>query len=316
MATVVSQVGEGHYDVDYGGRIFKQSAEQLSHVTEREHLAQEAVRESQDPSRDMDHVSDEPFEILIDLFASPGSEHCEDSSVSEHCEDSRVSEHCGDSRVSEAHVHTQDRDRARPLKRRVEVSMRNLTREDRDAFTPAKQKEWASWLDKEAVELVKDRLKVPQSRILRARWVLTWKNVETEKVPIARSCALGFQDPRLTTLPTSSPTLTSDGESVILQWIVDEGHLLESGDLKTAFLSGDPDPAYKGSDALYIDPPSGLERWLNLGPEDALRLRKAVYSLINAPLRWHQRLSRALRQAGFVSLQMDPCVWISLRPVL
>ena len=31
-----------------------------------------------------------------------------------------------------------------------------------------------------------------------------------------------------------------------------------------------------------------------------LRLRKAVYGLINAPLRWHQRLSRALRQAGFV----------------
>ena len=26
--------------------------------------------------------------------------------------------------------------------------------------------------------------------------------------------------------------------------------------------------------------------------------------------RWHQRLSRALRQAGFVSLQMDPCVWM------
>ena len=41
-----------------------------------------------------------------------------------------------------------------------------------------------------------------------------------------------------------------------------------------------------------------------------LRLRKAVYGLINAPLRWHQKLSRALRQAGFVSLQMDPCVWI------
>ena len=46
MATVVSQVGQGHYCVDYGGRIFKQAAEQLSHVTERERLAQEAVRES------------------------------------------------------------------------------------------------------------------------------------------------------------------------------------------------------------------------------------------------------------------------------
>ena len=134
------------------------------------------------------------------------------------------SEFCDDSRVPEAHVYTLDRDRARSPKRRVEVSMRNLTRKDRDAFTRAKQKEWASWLDKEAVELVKDRLKVPRSHILRARWVLTWKNVGTE-----------------TTLPTSSPTLTSHGESAILQWIVNEGHLLESGVLKTAFLSGDPD---------------------------------------------------------------------------
>ena len=60
---------------------------------------------------------------------------------------------------------------------------------------------------------------------------------------------------------------------------------------------------------MYIDPPSDLKRWLNLGPEDVLRLRKAVCGLINAPLRWHQRLSRALRQAGFVPLQMDPCIW-------
>ena len=130
-----------------------------------------------------------------------------------------------------------------------------------------------------------------------------WKNVGTERVPKARLCALGFQDPRLTTLPTSSPTLTSDGKSAILQWIVNEGHLLESGDLKAAFLGGDPDPAYKGS-----GPPSDLKRWLNLGPEDVLK--KAVYGFLNAPLRWHQRLSRALRQAGFLSLQMDSCVWI------
>ena len=92
-----------------------------------------------------------------------------------------------------------------------------------------------------------------------------------------------------------------------MQWIVNEGHLSESGDLKTAFLSGDPDPAHKGSDALYIDQPSDLKLWLKLGKEDVLRLRKAVYGLSNAPLRWHQRLSRALRQAGFVSLQMEPC---------
>ena len=61
---------------------------------------------------------------------------------------------------------------------------------------------------------------------------------------------------------------------------------------------------------MYIDPPSDLKRWLKLGPEDVLRLRKAVHGLINAPLRWNQKLSRAIRQAGFVSLQLDQCVWI------
>ena len=179
--------------------------------------------------------------------------------------------------------------------------MRDLSREDGDAFNRAKRKEWTSWSDKEAVELVNNRLKVPRNHILRARWVLTWKNVGTKKVTKARLCALGFQDPRLTTLPTSSPTVTSDGELAILQWTVNEGHLLESGD---------PDPVHQRSDALYIDPPSDLKRWLKLGPEDVFRLRKAVYGLINALLRLQLRLSRALRQAGFVSLQMDPCVWI------
>ena len=52
MATVVSQVGQGHDYVDHGGYILKQSAEQLSHVTERERLVHEAVRESQDPGQD------------------------------------------------------------------------------------------------------------------------------------------------------------------------------------------------------------------------------------------------------------------------
>ena len=80
------------------------------------------------------------FQILIDLFASPRSEHRQDS---------RGSDRRQDSRIPEAHVYTQDRDRARPLKRRLEVTMRTLTREDRDAFTAAKHKEWASWSDKE-----------------------------------------------------------------------------------------------------------------------------------------------------------------------
>ena len=48
------------------------------------------------------------------------------------------SEQCEGPRVPKAYVYTQDRDRFRPLKRRVEVSMRDLSREDRDTFQSSK----------------------------------------------------------------------------------------------------------------------------------------------------------------------------------
>ena len=72
-----------------------------------------------------EELSEDVIEMLIDLFTSPGSQ------------DVRAT-------APEAHVYTEDRDRARPLKRRVEMSRRHLTRDDRDTLTAAKQKEWAS----------------------------------------------------------------------------------------------------------------------------------------------------------------------------
>ena len=188
-------------------------------------------------------------------------------------------------------------------KRRTEVSMRDLSREDRELFNEAKAKEWQSWLSKEAVELVRNKLKIPRNQILKARWVLTWKKTGEAK---ARLCVLGFQDPRLETVQTSSPTMTQDAEHLVLQWIVNNGHKLESGDLKTAFLSGDSDPDLP----LYIQPPADLANWLKLGPDEQIKLRKAVYGLVDAPRRWHLRLARELRNAGFVPIRTDECVWI------
>ena len=49
MATVVSQVGQGHCFIDYGGRIFKQSAEQLSHVTELKRLPKKRCENCRTP---------------------------------------------------------------------------------------------------------------------------------------------------------------------------------------------------------------------------------------------------------------------------
>ena len=80
-ATVVFQVGQGHYYVDYVGRIFKQSAEQSPHVTELERLAQEAVRESQDPGRNVmmrqnclnNHPKRQNKKTMLHLCCSPMS---------------------------------------------------------------------------------------------------------------------------------------------------------------------------------------------------------------------------------------------------
>ena len=82
-------------------------------------------------------------------------------------------------------------------------------------------------------------------------------------------------------------------------------HLLESGDLKQAFLSGDPDPAHKESDAFYIHPPSDLKRWLN---------GKSVETA-KGNLWPHQCTTSVTPEAQrFVTLQMDPCVWILNAP--
>ena len=86
MATVVSKNGQGDYYIDDDGRIFMQSFEQLSHVTERERLAQEAVRESQVLGRDMGHVIGEP-----DLPQQPSQSSEHENQMSHLCQNSPMS---------------------------------------------------------------------------------------------------------------------------------------------------------------------------------------------------------------------------------
>ena len=47
---------------------------------------------------------------------------------------------------------------------------------------------------------------------------------------------------------------------------------------------------------------------LNVDHDTVLRLRKAVYGLVNAPKKWWDRLKESLIQHGFTSCSLDPCV--------
>ena len=150
-------------------------------------------------------------------------------------------------------------------------------------------------------DLVKKKV-VDQERIMRARWVLTWKSSGKAK---ARLCVLGFQDPDLTEVPRDSPTLSTASEALIMQWVASHKYRLISGDIKTAFLSGDEDVRN-----IFIAPPDDVRQMLNVDHETVLRLRKAVYGLVNAPKKWWDRLRKSLIQHGFTSCSLDPCVFV------
>ena len=116
-------------------------------------------------------------------------------------------------------------------RKRVEVSERKMTETDRSLLKKSKELDLQSWLDHRVFDLVKKKF-VDQEKIMRARWVLTWKSSGEAK---ARLCVLGFQDPDLTEVPRDSPTLSTASEALIMQWVASHKYRLVPGDMKTAF---------------------------------------------------------------------------------
>ena len=162
-------------------------------------------------------------------------------------------------------------------RKRVEVSERKMTESDRSLFKKARELELQSWLDHRVFGLVKKKF-VDQERIMHARWVLTWK---LSGKATARLYVLGFQDPNLTEVPHDSPTLSAASDALIMQWIASHKYRLISGDIKTAFLSGDEDVRN-----IFIAQPDDVRQMLNMDHDTVLKLRKAVRGLENALKKW------------------------------
>ena len=102
-----------------------------------------------------------------------------------------------------------------------------------------------------------------------------------------------------------SPTLSAASETLIMQWVGSHKYRLISGDIKTAFLSGDEDIRN-----IFFSPPDDVRQMLNLDSETVLRLRKAVYGLVTAPKKWWDRLKKSLIEHGFTSCALDPCAFV------
>ena len=87
---------------------------------------------------------------------------------------------------------------------RVEVRLRDLTKDQLKLFSQAKHKEITEWLKHETIEVIKrEHPSVNRDLLMKMRWVLTWMDDGSAK---ARLVVLGITHPRLLEQKTESPT--------------------------------------------------------------------------------------------------------------
>ena len=198
-------------------------------------------------------------------------------------------------------------------RQRAEVKEKNLSEADRKLFLGAKNKEITSWLSTETVRRIA-RSQIPEEQILRSRWVLTWKPVDTSGTddnssqykPKARLVILGFEDPHIETLSRDAPTMGKDSRMLILQYAASARWTLRSFDIQTAFLRG----SRQDGRILGMEPPEEMRQHMKLKPWECCELLKSAYGLVNAPLLWYEELKTSLLNLGFIVSPLDPCVFV------
>jgi len=196
-------------------------------------------------------------------------------------------------------------------KQRSEVKMSQLNEAERQMFHQAKMKEIDSWLATETVAKVL-RHQIPEENILRCRWILTWKPVDSpgpkdsKHVPKARLVVLGYEDPLVHEIPRDSPTMSKLSRMLIVQWAASMGWDIESFDIKTAFLRGQE----QSERVLGVEPTAELREKLKLKPNEVLRLLKGAYGRVDAPYLWFMELKKELESLGFIPSPFDPCVFV------
>eukprot|EP00435_Cladocopium_sp_Y103_P032784 s889_g8.t1 len=124
------------------------------------------------------------------------------------------------------------------------------------------------------------------------RWVLVYKS---SGAPKARMVIVGFEDPDLLELRTSSPTMTRRTRQMILVMAATMGWPLLKGDVKSAFLQGASSQSARN---VYAWPTPELATALGTTIHQPVKLLKACYGLVNAPAEWHRSVQQAMREAG------------------
>ena len=216
----------------------------------------------------------------------------------------------------------------------AEVQLVKLTPEHRALFEKAKSREVDSFLKNQAVRRCLDdqevRRAVESQRIIKARWILTWKSTPPDEIDDARKEAsedpntvltkdgskkakarivlLGFQHPSLLdrTFKTAAPVQSMVGRNMLYLLAAHHQWQIHGLDLATAFLQTQPTEA---DQELWTTGVSELRAALGLQDEGIMRVSRNIYGSTTAPRGLWLDLHKKLVGLGAVPILGERCLW-------
>ena len=197
---------------------------------------------------------------------------------------------------------------AKSVQKGAEVSWGRLDPTQRKAMAEAKQLEVDQWVTRKVCQALSE--KIPAERLMRMRWVLTFKGTENEHEvkAKARIVLLGYSDPDLEELMTSAPTLSRRGRQLLLNLGTFKRWTRRKADAKSAFLQGSESQRTRD---IYAIPVPELATALQIPVGQAVKLLKAAYGLASAPREWYLDVAHVLEQdCGMSRLRCEQCIWV------
>jgi len=209
---------------------------------------------------------------------------------------------------------------------RSEVNLKSLSPEDRAKFDGSMAKEWASWMNFGAAEILTEQqiAELPaDAEIVGTRWVHTDKNKKPRLLAEAMKKKTGKSDAQIrkefpfeaksrmvvqgnqeaaSEIRSDSPTASLLAFNFVTVISVIYNWFLAAYDASTAYLQS------KGIARLLIlrppyPPPPGVS------PHDLLRAKGSIYGTRDAGRSWWKKLYRVLRESGWVMSKLEPALF-------
>ena len=216
----------------------------------------------------------------------------------------------------------------------AEVQLTKLTAADRELFQRAKTKEVDSFLKNQAVRKCLNneeiRRAVDTQRIIKARWVLTWKPTSPDEIESAKKEAqedpntvltkdgakkakarivlLGFQHPSLLdrSFKTAAPVQSMVGRNLLYLLATHHQWQIHGLDLATAFLQTQPTEA---DQEIWTTGVAELRSALGLSENGIMRILRNIYGSTTAPRGLWLDLHKKLIGLGAVPILGERCLW-------